>query len=148
MLLLWHSKVGSWLPPGGHIEENEDPAQAVRREIKEETDLEVEICSTSDKPNFEYPFSLPRPEYVLIEDIDDPIEGPHQHIDMIYYCRPLDDPPQANNHCIWVTKEDLEDHRAFPNDLQVHTPPPLDVRTLALKALQEVGTIELQGNFF
>ena len=25
LLLHWHPKVKAWLPPGGHIEENEDP---------------------------------------------------------------------------------------------------------------------------
>ena len=33
--LHWHSKVKAWLPPGGHIMNNEDPEQAVIREIKE-----------------------------------------------------------------------------------------------------------------
>ena len=37
ILLHWHKKVKAYLPPGGHIEENEDPVQAVLREIKEET---------------------------------------------------------------------------------------------------------------
>ena len=37
--LHWHPKVKAWLPPGGHIEANEDPVQAVLREIEEETGL-------------------------------------------------------------------------------------------------------------
>ena len=40
--LHWHPKVKAWLPPGGHIEENEDPVQAVLRESaarEEETGL-------------------------------------------------------------------------------------------------------------
>ena len=40
-LLHWHSKVKMWLPPGGHVEENEDPVQAVLREVEEETGLKV-----------------------------------------------------------------------------------------------------------
>ena len=28
-LLHWHHRVQAWLPPGGHIEPNEDPVQAV-----------------------------------------------------------------------------------------------------------------------
>ena len=139
VLLHWHEKVGSWLPPGGHIEINEDPAQAVLREIREEVDLDVEICSTPDQLDFDYPLSVPRPEYVLIEDIDDPIEGAHQHIDMIYFCRPLGDPLQANNQCIWLTKEDLENVRSFPNPAMVNSSPPPDVSVLALKALRLVG---------
>ena len=33
----------AWLPPGGHIEVNEDPIEAVLREVLEETGLEVEV---------------------------------------------------------------------------------------------------------
>ena len=32
VLLHWHSKVKAWLPPGGHIENNETPVEAVKRE--------------------------------------------------------------------------------------------------------------------
>ena len=31
--LHWHQKLAMWLPAGGHIEANEDPVQAVLREI-------------------------------------------------------------------------------------------------------------------
>jgi len=37
VLLHWHPKVKAWLPPGGHIDENEDPVQAVLREVWEES---------------------------------------------------------------------------------------------------------------
>ena len=29
LLLHWHPKVRAWLPPGGHVDDNEDPVQAV-----------------------------------------------------------------------------------------------------------------------
>ena len=44
--LHWH-RLGLWLPPGGHIEPNEDPIQAVLREIEEETGVEALIVPTS-----------------------------------------------------------------------------------------------------
>lgn len=44
-LLHHHPKLGIWLPPGGHIEENEEPQDAVLREIHEETGLECRIVS-------------------------------------------------------------------------------------------------------
>ena len=46
--LHWHQKVKAWLPPGGHIEPNEDPVQAVLRETMEETGIEAEVVPTSD----------------------------------------------------------------------------------------------------
>ena len=33
LLLHWHRKVKMWLPPGGHIEPNEDPVEAALREM-------------------------------------------------------------------------------------------------------------------
>ena len=37
VLLHLHEKIKLWLPPGGHVELNEDPIQAVTREVFEET---------------------------------------------------------------------------------------------------------------
>lgn len=36
-----HIKSGLWLPPGGHIEENESPSQTVIREAQEELGIEL-----------------------------------------------------------------------------------------------------------
>jgi 8-oxo-dGTP diphosphatase len=33
---------GSWAPPGGHIDEGEGPAETARREVLEETGLQIE----------------------------------------------------------------------------------------------------------
>ena len=43
ILLHWHEKVCAWLPPGGHIERDEDPVQAAKREVLEETNINIEI---------------------------------------------------------------------------------------------------------
>ncbi len=45
VLLIHHVEAGVWLYPGGHIDPNEDPAQAAVREVNEETGVEVEIVS-------------------------------------------------------------------------------------------------------
>ena len=88
VLLHWHKKVKEYLPPGGHIEQNEDPVEAVLREVKEETGLSVDVIRSDRKLRFQYPLSVASPEHVLVEDIDDPIHGFHQHIDFIYFCSP------------------------------------------------------------
>ena len=36
VLLVHHNKFNKWVPPGGHIEENETPDQAVVRDLKEQ----------------------------------------------------------------------------------------------------------------
>ena len=43
VLLHWHSKVKAWLPPGGHIENNETPVEAVKRETFEETGIHIKL---------------------------------------------------------------------------------------------------------
>ena len=55
VLLHWHPKVREWLPPGGHINENEDPVQAVLREIEEEAGVRAEVVATGPYLDLEYP---------------------------------------------------------------------------------------------
>jgi 8-oxo-dGTP diphosphatase len=42
-LLVDHQKALLWLPPGGHVEVNEDPKETVRREAKEELGIEADF---------------------------------------------------------------------------------------------------------
>lgn len=43
ILLVDHKLAGLWLPPGGHVEPNEDPKDTVLREAKEELGIDVEF---------------------------------------------------------------------------------------------------------
>ena len=84
VLLVEHRKLGWWLYPGGHIESDEDPAQAVIREVTEETGITCQITAES---RFIHPAAtvLPAPFTICVQDIPaDMTTGPHQHIDMVY----------------------------------------------------------------
>ena len=79
-LLHFHPKLGIWLPPGGHIEENEEPQDAVLREIREETGLECRIISRDTQAQqFITPLPetgvLPLPMAILKEFIPDKKTG-------------------------------------------------------------------------
>jgi 8-oxo-dGTP pyrophosphatase MutT (NUDIX family) len=50
VLLVDHILAGLWLPSGGHVEPDEDPAETVRREIGEE--LQAEARFLVDAPLF------------------------------------------------------------------------------------------------
>jgi 8-oxo-dGTP diphosphatase len=45
VLLVNHPRYDMWIPMGGHIELDEDPEQALYREIAEETGLDVTIMA-------------------------------------------------------------------------------------------------------
>ena len=53
------------------------------------------------------PVQIPPPITILIEDIDDPVDGFHQHIDFIYVCRPTAPVTGLPNGWRWVTEEEL-----------------------------------------
>jgi 8-oxo-dGTP pyrophosphatase MutT (NUDIX family) len=113
VLLHWHRKLGMWLPPGGHIEENELPDDAAVREVLEETGLPVKLVGDrrEDVPD---PVQLHRPAGVQLENI-----GPgHQHIDLIYFARPAGptsiDESFGEDEVGWYGPGDWDDMRVNP----------------------------------
>ncbi|MDP6453142.1 MAG: NUDIX domain-containing protein [SAR202 cluster bacterium] len=133
--LHWHQKVKAWLPPGGHIEPNEDPVQAVLREILEETALKCEVVPTGETLNLEYPTHVDAPYTIMIEDIHDPVQGFHHHIDMIYFCRPVVPVKGISDGWLWVTKHQLLNNNALTLTDGSKKSPPEDVRTLGVRAI-------------
>lgn len=92
VLLHQHRKLGKWLPPGGHVEPNETPPDAARREVKEETGLEIVFLAKEelfvDEPHAK---SLEKPFLILLENVPAfKEEKAHQHIDFIYLAKPLE----------------------------------------------------------
>jgi len=90
-LLIYHQKYQKWLPPGGHLEANELPSEGARREVREETGLEIEFVTQEnvwiDRWNAK---SFERPYMCLLEEIPSHNGKPaHQHMDLIYVARPL-----------------------------------------------------------
>lgn len=148
-LLHWHKRLGQWMPPGGHIEEDEDPVQAVLREIREETGIVAEVIGGGLALGFEYPEQLPAPYTILLEDIPGPGE-PHKHIDLIYFCRPLDG---ASHERVedptlrWVHEDELRDHGPLEvAGCGVTARVPEDVRALALLAIEAGRASSAFGN--
>ena len=145
-LLHWHGRVQAWLPPGGHVEANEDPVQAVLREVLEETGLEVEIVPVhEDGVRFASVEQIEPPRTILVEDVYDEAVGAHQHIDMIYYTRVIvaggesSARPEVPEGWRWVTADELREARALENLEGACEVPPEDVRVLGLEAIAAVG---------
>jgi len=139
-LLHWHQLLQAWMPPGGHVDEDEDPVTAVLREIREETGLEAEILPLARELPFAYPEQVQAPYTILIEDIPGPDE-PHKHIDFIYFCRPVNGIAAAPEAC-WVDEAALRSND--PVELAacgVAVPVAEDVRLLALEAIRMARTL-------
>ena len=135
--LHWHPKVKMWLPPGGHIEANEDPVQAVIREVLEETGLEVDVLNTGKGLGVGYPQEVIPPYTIMVEDIHDPIEGFHKHIDMIYFCLPVGE-TRLPEGWQWVSGDALESDSPLARNGSLPEPPPEDVRLLGIHAIEFV----------
>ena len=108
VLLHYHEKIKMWLPPGGHIESNEDPIQAVIREVFEETGLKVKVINTSrmNPTKYNNVHSIIPPYTIFIEPIIETNESKHEHIDFIYVCK-ISDGEIKNDNWIWFTKKDI-----------------------------------------
>ena len=125
------------MPPGGHLDPNEDPVAGALREVREETGLDVELISPTPAYGFAEPAQLLPPVTILVEDVDYE-SGPHHHIDFIYFARPkegeaLRPVPEADSWT-WVDASQIERGESIDHD-NGSAPVPEDVRALALAAI-------------
>ncbi len=111
VLLRKHDKYKVWLPPGGHIELDEDPATAAIREAKEEVGLDIsligEVPQMSEGEGYR---ELLPPRFMNIHSINDT----HQHLDLIYIATaPHRDAVQGETEVSeeirWFTRDELDD---------------------------------------
>ena len=81
VLLIYHKKYKEWLPIGGHIELDEDPEEALYREIKEESGLRVRILAAVPPIKHQGVKPLPTPFFVDAHRIS----KNHKHIAFVYF---------------------------------------------------------------
>lgn len=95
ILMLKHKKLNVWLPPGGHVEENELTHHAAAREVREETGVLIDFiynskCLLKDAGKTKMLDRMaelfPEPILVQLENI-----GDHYHEDFIYLAQAIDD---------------------------------------------------------
>ena len=119
LLLIHHKKTGKWLPPGGHIEANETPDSALKREVREELDIDIEFLEreelkTNDGENIVEELALPF--YANVHGV-----GDHDHACFFYLCKPnhtkIKISPEIHDF-MWVTKHELNKSDDIPSDVK------------------------------
>ena len=139
--LHWH-RIGKWLPAGGHVEVDEDPIEAVLREVKEETGIDVEVVPTVEPFGHQQPPQLPPPVTIGVYDLgpDGHADEAHQHIDFVYFTRPANGAsltlPEGDEAWVWVDETTLRDNpRLAVASCGAEMPIEDDVRRLALASI-------------
>jgi len=129
-LLVFHKKLNTWLPPGGHIDDNELPCDAAKREVLEETGYYVELIGKEELLGTGVK-KLVHPKVVQLEDI----EKDHQHINLVYFgtikSGALKINEEEHSDIKWFSLDDLED-----NDI------PENVKIYGKNAIEELNDIQ------
>jgi 8-oxo-dGTP diphosphatase len=131
-LLVHHVKTGLWLPPGGHIEKDETPDDALLREIKEELGLEIKILNNIKIPE----------EGNIIEQLAVPFYcNTHKLIDHIHYCS-FYVCELLIHKTINSKKSEIEDFEWFSKEKLYEKKIPADVRNIGLLAFKKYEEIK------
>ncbi len=121
--LAHHKKLDLWVPPGGHIELDEDPDQALFREIEEETGLRKDDFEVlSERHEFSVKTearTLYRPNWMSIH----PFQENHKHIVFEYVLRSKSNVLRlaGNEHhdIRWFSREEVDNPELkIPNEVR------------------------------
>jgi ADP-ribose pyrophosphatase YjhB (NUDIX family) len=132
VLLHFHRKLGKWLPPGGHIEDNELPDEAAVREVREETGIRARLVGGQGLPVDE-PRQLVLPAGIQVEDI---YPG-HQHVDLVYFARP--DPDDLTSAEIDPRRAESDQVAWYAADALEPLGASTEIQAWARKALDALG---------
>lgn len=130
-LLVHHILTGLWLPPGGHIDKNETPDEALLREIKEELGLEIRILNTPKIPS----------KGNIIKQLAVPFYcNTHKLIDHIHYCSFYVCESLTNK--INLEKDEIKDFEWFSKQNLYDKRIPVDVRNIGILAFNKYEEIK------
>jgi 8-oxo-dGTP diphosphatase len=122
MLFIHHRKVGRWLHVGGHVEEGEYFDDALRREIREEVGLEVDIISPTKTLNTPMPGTAAQAIPFFSHGVDRGKYGRKMSLD--YLCKVKGSPVVTlqQEEIIdykWVTKDQLAELDTLPGVVEL-----------------------------
>lgn len=132
VLVRKHEKYHIWLGVGGHIELDEDPIQAGKRECLEEVGLSVIIQGEDTYKDIgNQRLNIPPPAFMNRH----PINEVHEHMDLIYFAQSKSDvvvPENATDSWLWLTKEEVMHHPEITEEIKKY----------AIVALEALGSTE------
>ena len=115
LCLLLHNKLQRWLQPGGHVELDENPWQALEHELFEETGLDLNRCKLllqPDMPHARGNTRLPIPFYINEHPMGN--LPSHTHIDSTYLLRSYTEElvlnPKESSSIGWLTLNQIKKH--------------------------------------
>ena len=108
VLLRKHDKYKLWLGVGGHIERDEDPIEAILREVKEEVGLSVNVIGTVPQFDIQNYKELVPPAFLNRHRIS----PTHEHVTLIYFASSDSDTimqqeKEISDDCKWFSAEEL-----------------------------------------
>ncbi len=120
VLLILHKKLNMWLPVGGHIEKDETPDDAIIREAKEETNLDISLLHIPTIPQIGNVIRhLATPFYVNIHNV-----GTHNHVGF-YYISYVKDTSLLNINkdevldAKWFTQQEVIDSELITDEVKI-----------------------------
>jgi 8-oxo-dGTP pyrophosphatase MutT (NUDIX family) len=120
ILLGFHNKLQVWLPPGGHIEDEENPTEGLIREILEETGCNIRPYLPKERMLENRVTLLMQPDFMLEELIPARGDKPeHMHLDLNFIVHTPQFSPvypeREYKDMRWVTKEEFPALPTFQN---------------------------------
>jgi len=117
ILFLKHMKFGNWMPPGGHVDVDETPIDALHREVLEETGYSINIIDSYGTDDLKVD-EMVKPIAIMLEHPDYK-DGPHEHFDLIYLAA-IDKtkdrkPAESSDNMRFFDKNEIETLDTFEN---------------------------------
>jgi 8-oxo-dGTP pyrophosphatase MutT (NUDIX family) len=110
--LIHHPRLHRWMLPGGHVEPQENPAEAALREISEETGHTAHLINTHTGGLTDAWAGVPVPVWIAEQLVPSERRHPHPHIhiDLLYLAVTAERQPSssAELHFAWFARHDLD----------------------------------------